>query len=618
MKLNINNYDNIKIIGKFREKKDSKTIKIYFADIETIIVEDTHQVACICLVYGDSNDEYSFTSMKDFFNFVEKNLKDSIIYFHNFGKFDSTFILNWILTTNNIVDDLDIIERNNIIYQLRLKKNNIYFRDSLLLLNMSLQKIGTTFCKNYQKNEFDYDNITNIFNENPELVINQCIQDCKVLKEGFLNFSIIILDKFNIDVKDQLTLPSLALNIFKYHFYHPEVYPITKNPYKTDEFIRRSYKGGVSEVYKPQLKKGFCYDANSLYPSVMSKNKFPVGLGKFVSGSDIDLNDFIGFIECRVSTDKELNFLTFRHPSKGLISPIGEWVDVYYYKEVKFAIKLGYKIDFIQGFKYTCDAYLFKNYVKTLYDLRLNSKDEMKNISKLLLNSLYGRFGMKSFVEKTKFVKEEEIEEMKKNYNITNISYIGNDYYSIKGLKINKDKKDLYKNSIDTETAVQIASAITAESRIFMYKFKNIKDNPCYYTDTDSVFLEKPLEENYIGEYLGQFKLEYTVKEALFIAPKVYYVLKEDNTEKFVVKGMKTKEIDKQALKTSFNDIIKSDNIYVQVERSNSFKRNLIKLIIYIENLFIQFNFPFNKRIKVYKNGIWSNTKPIKIHLVEK
>lgn len=91
-----------------------------------------------------------------------------------------------------------------------------------------------------------------------------------------------------------------------------------------------------------------------------------------------------------------------------------------------------------------------------------------------------------------------------------------------KGLKTEKEK---YSAFIDTQTAVQVASFITAYARSYMYKFKNLENNECFYTDTDSLFLEKKLNDEYIGNELGEFKLEYKVKKGYFIAPKVYYLI---------------------------------------------------------------------------------------------
>lgn len=50
-----------------------------------------------------------------------------------------------------------------------------------------------------------------------------------------------------------------------------------------------------------------------------------VGKFKFVKGSDIKIDNFIGFIECDVYNNNEkLNFLPYRDEKRDLISPYGK------------------------------------------------------------------------------------------------------------------------------------------------------------------------------------------------------------------------------------------------------------------------------------------------------
>lgn len=70
-----------------------------------------------------------------------------------------------------------------------------------------------------------------------------------------------------------------------------------------------------------------------------------------------------------------------------------------------------------------------------------------------------------------------------------------------------------------------------------MYKYKVMPDNPCYYSDTDSVFLEKPLDDKYISSELGKLKLEYIAEKAIFLGPKNYYVKKQNGEEISKIKG---------------------------------------------------------------------------------
>jgi hypothetical protein len=70
---------------------------------------------------------------------------------------------------------------------------------------------------------------------------------------------------------------------------------------------------------------------------------------------------------------------------------------------------------------------------------------------------------------------------------------------------------------------VPAAAYITAYSRQWIYNYL-ARLTHRYYCDTDSFVCDADQEipKEWIGENLGQIKLEKTVEEGLFIAPKVY------------------------------------------------------------------------------------------------
>jgi hypothetical protein len=46
------------------------------------------------------------------------------------------------------------------------------------------------------------------------------------------------------------------------------------------------------------------------------------------------------------------------------------------------------------------------------------------------------------------------------------------------------------------------------------------------YTDTDSTYLKKPMDNSMLGKGLGKFKREYEVciNKAMFVSPKLYHL----------------------------------------------------------------------------------------------
>lgn len=87
--------------------------------------------------------------------------------------------------------------------------------------------------------------------------------------------------------------------------------------------------------------------------------------------------------------------------------------------------------------------------------------------------------------------------------------------------------------------SVIIASAITAYARIHMTQFKINPDFNLYYTDTDSAYVDKPLPAHFVNDkILGKMKLENICKKAIFLAPKLYCLLTEDDKFIHKVKGL--------------------------------------------------------------------------------
>lgn len=145
----------------------------------------------------------------------------------------------------------------------------------------------------------------------------------------------------------------------------------------------------------------------------------------------------------------------------------------------------------------------------------------MNLIAKLLMNSLYGRFGMDFSLENTSIVNNIEINDMLNNNNnktgnIIDVEPLGKNNFIV------TQEQPFYANINDKMSSlshhhninVGIAAAITALARIYMSKFKNNPFSPrgskLFYTDTDSIFTDKSPEQmntifnDIIGNKLGK------------------------------------------------------------------------------------------------------------------
>jgi hypothetical protein len=226
------------------------------------------------------------------------------------------------------------------------------------------------------------------------------------------------------------------------------------------------------------------------------------------------------------------------------VAPLGTGSDMIFSTEMDNAIKLGYKFEILWGYSFNSDN-VFKSYVNVLYELRLKypKSDPLNLIAKLLLNSLYGRFGMEdSFAEITIFANEDLFKKFEDKHSSDIKDFVRIDEQILvihRSVKTNINT--LLDNASETHnTNIAIASAITAYARIHMSQFKNNPDFNLFYTDTDSIYIDKPLSDEFINsKVLGKMKLENICKEAIFLSPKMYCLINDENKIIYKVKGLK-------------------------------------------------------------------------------
>jgi hypothetical protein len=74
---------------------------------------------------------------------------------------------------------------------------------------------------------------------------------------------------------------------------------------------------------------------------------------------------------------------------------VGTWIGTYFTEELKLALEMGYTIKIMSGVLYE-KGNVFEKYLHTLYSMRLEHPkgSPINMLCKLLMNSLYGKFGM--------------------------------------------------------------------------------------------------------------------------------------------------------------------------------------------------------------------------------
>ena len=137
----------------------------------------------------------------------------------------------------------------------------------------------------------------------------------------------------------------------------------------------------------------------------------------------------------------------------------------------------------------------------------------MRSLSKLALNSFYGKFGQRTNLKKTKFVTD--VAPLYKLF--TDPSKVVTDFHIMNENIVEVE----YKHSEDFEplsvnTNVVIAAFCTSWARLKLWSVMNKLGSNVLYHDTDSIIFSVKDENDYIpplGNYLGQLTNELTCKE---------------------------------------------------------------------------------------------------------
>lgn len=221
----------------------------------------------------------------------------------------------------------------------------------------------------------------------------------------------------------------------------------------------------------------------------------------------------------------------------------------------------------------------------------------MYTISKLLLNSLYGRFGLNPILDKFMITSKKDMVNKLK----TDLPYLEEriDFGNISMCS--------FHNKSHASSNVAIASFVTAYARIHMSQFFNKKGLLIYYTDTDSLFTNKPLPNEVVDpKKLGLMKLEAVFKYFISIGAKNWIGIDTSGNTTCKMKGSK--------IKLTYLDFL----LLLQVDTDLKIYQNKWYKSFKESNVIIK-NSPFtiktnnNKRNLVINNGIMTNTNNITV-----
>lgn len=455
-----------------------------------------------------------FLSLLEFFTYLKENCNENtIIYFHNL-KFDFAF-LEYFFTTNNIAYLKKVTDLGRIIYgettfkklvkkgrRLVEKSVTLQFRDSLLLFNDTLDNLAKSFnipCKIKKDDEY-YDKIVYKINEED---IDYLKRDVEILA----NLIKMLFKKYAIAKNPPLTTASLARKFLFDECIPKNIHEVLFNlNNKIDSELRSFYYGGfcyLNPKYKEVLlKRVSSIDVNSFYPSIMIEEGLP-----FANPTIIDEYEhnpiYNYFYIIKINADLKPG----HHPyllKKGFTSAKNNYISttegeiiIGLWDFEESIVKKRYNIisyEYIKTYRFSkFENNPFKEFLLKLYQNKQTTKGAEKQFNKIIINSLYGKYGQRQ----------------------ENLTHIFTDFF----------EKETYTEEFKAISYLPLAMFITAKARYILNSYIDMFGDNFIYCDTDSIYFKGELPQCVkIGKELGEWDLEHKEEDALFLGQKIYKI----------------------------------------------------------------------------------------------
>ena len=534
-------------------------MKKFTADFETTTDPNDCRVWAYAISEIGNLDNFQYgNSLDDFMTFCANKKENYKMWFHNL-KFDGEFIVWWLLdngfefiedkndrankTFTTLVSDMGQWYSIEVFFEVKGKRvNKVEFYDSMKLLNNSVEKIAKDFGLPISKLTLDY----KTFRAKGHVLTAHEIEYIKCDVE-IMSMALDFLFKNGLK---KMTIAGNALADFKtrcsaFRSYFPVL------PDEVDKFCRASYKGGftwLSPLYvEKEVGKGVVFDVNSMHPSQMKYKPMPIGYPEWFEGCYIPDQLYPLYIIAFSCSFKlkagKIPTIQLKHtmgymPNEYIEDTNGQIVTLTLTTPDYELFFENYDVDDLEyhgGYKFKACTGLFTDYVDHWTEQKISSKKSgnksMTALSKLFLNSLYGRFGLNGNGDKKR-------------------PYLSDD-------------KVLHQTRLETEARetvyCPVATFITAYSRRLIietaeamrqYTLDKYGFDGMIYTDTDSCHVTGIDESDYeelskyieIDDYkLGAWKPESIFVRGKYLRQKCYMEQQPDGSVNVTVAGLPKK-----------------------------------------------------------------------------
>ena len=488
------------------------------SDFETTTDRNDVRVWAACAVDIETGETVHLSnSIDQYFKWLED--KNTVSYFHNL-KFDAEWLLYYLLTHGykhtdkpeerafeTLITDTGVFYSITVYFKRENKKwRKVVFYDSLKKLPFNVATIARAFDLPMMKGSIDYTAPRPIGHELTQEERDYIQDDCRIVAAAL---------KVQIgEGLTRMTNASDAMNYFKsligkaqFDRYFP-VFPL-----ELDKDIRRAYKGGF--VYlNPKYRgyrglKGITFDVNSLYPWAMYSCLLPYGYPVYFEGEPEPDDRYplsIVRIQCEFELKKDhIPTIQLKNnrafiETEYLTSSNGEIVQMTL-TNVDLQLFLDHydvwNLEYIAGYKFRGKVGIFKDYIDHWMHIKETTTGAKRQLAKLMLNSLYGKFALNPQArKKTPYLDEDEVV----RYAISDI----------------EERDPVY---------TAMGAFITAYAREKTIRSAQTVYDRFIYADTDSLHLnghEIPEGLDVHPTRLGAWKNEGCFEDSIFVRAKTY------------------------------------------------------------------------------------------------
>lgn len=482
-------------------------MKKYVADFETTTLPNDCRVWAYAIVDIENPDDKDSviigTNIDSFIDWCSKQKGSPKIFFHNL-KFDLSFVMDALFrmgfthttetrdrqtkTFNTMISDKGLVYQCEIIFYRKGKNiRKVILQDSLKLIPLRVKEIPKAFGLEEAKGEIDYDRHNYLPPNSPltEIEKDYIIHDVVIVAKAINYMYSQGLDRMTVGACALAEYKSIVgKHTFKRWFPTPE--------YHDD--VKQSYRGGFTylnpEFAGKPVKEGITLDVNSLYPSVLRSHDCPLPFGTpiFFKGK-YKYNPvyplYTQMFRCqfeikpgKIPTIQIKHSLDYRG-NEYLTSSNGDTVTLCLNSvdlKLFFEQYNVYNPEWMSGWMFKASVGMFDKYIdKWIANKIQASKDGNKGlryISKLFLNSLYGKFGTDNKqVNKVPYYKDGEVK-----------------YYYSKP----ESKPGIYIALASFVTSYARRVTITSAQKIQDNYHAGLSDIQFVYADTDSLHCFSP------------------------------------------------------------------------------------------------------------------------------